>query len=669
MPRWLRYTLISVAAVAGIAAAVVAVVVNTVDLERYARLATEHVRRATGRELAVNGKLSVGVFPRLRIAADDVTFANAPWGSRKDMARIKRVEGELSLLALLRGRVEVARLELVQPDVLLETNAKGVGNWVFDTKRDRAPDTDAEGGGPGLGIWALGIDDGTLAYRVPGRETTTLALKRVRLKERSVTAIDDVTLEAQFRGQAFTIRGSLGTLAAFLDKATDWPVDLVFETDGARASLAGRIDWRAKPLAIDADAKLEVRDAAGIGRLAGTPLDLPPLGVDMRLASSGGERRADPLRIAVGKTSAQGRVVVKTDGPRPFLTAELESPELDLSHDAKRRAAPKGGRIFSDAPFPLDALRALDGQAAIAIERLVLPNRVPLEKVNVHASLKAGRLEAQPLSALAGGGTVNGSLVLDAGAGRSPALAVQLDARQVQLERIAKAMGHGGSLTGGNADAAISLRGPGDSMRRFMGGANGELRLAVGPARVTGVALDAGGDALTRVLDSVNPSRRTDPYTEVRCVAARLPVRDGIATSQRSMAFETSRIDVVVAGTINFRNETLDLAIRPTVKEGLGVGVANLAELVKVTGTLTDPAVGLDTIASAKAALSVGGAVLTGGLSLLGQRFLDSRENDPHPCRTALAGGVPATPQQSTPAARTAPQQDGVMGAIRRLFN
>jgi hypothetical protein len=207
-------------------------------------------------------------------------------------------------------------------------------------------------------------------------------------------------------------------------------------------------------------------------------------------------------------------------------------------------------------------------------------------------------------------------------------------------------MGHGGSLTGGNADAAISLRGPGDSMRRFMGGANGELRLAVGPARVTGVALDAGGDALTRVLDSVNPSRRTDPYTEVRCVAARLPVRDGIATSQRSMAFETSRIDVVVAGTINFRNETLDLAIRPTVKEGLGVGIA-----------------------SAKAALSVGGAVLTGGLSLLGQRFLDSRENDPHPCRTALAGGVPATPQQSTPAARTAPQQDGVMGAIRRLFN
>jgi hypothetical protein len=91
-------------------------------------------------------------------------------------------------------------------------------------------------------------------------------------------------------------------------------------------------------------------------------------------------------------------------------------------------------------------------------------------------------------------------------------------------------------------------------------------------------------------------------------------------------------------------------------------------DLVRVTGTLASPSVGVDTLGSAKAALTVGSAVMTGGLSLLGQSLLSKTTADPHPCQTALAGGTP--PRTAPPAAQGTPNEDegGVLGSIRRLF-
>jgi hypothetical protein len=124
---------------------------------------------------------------------------------------------------------------------------------------------------------------------------------------------------------------------------------------------------------------------------------------------------------------------------------------------------------------------------------------------------------------------------------------------------------------------------------------------------------------------------------------------------------------MVAAGTINLRNETLDLALRPNVKEGLGIGAASLAELVRVTGTLSNPSVGIDTLGSARAALSVGGAIMTGGLSLLGEAALRKGTADPQPCQTALAGGTASRAAQGD--AKPAQQDEGgVLGSIRRLF-
>jgi uncharacterized protein involved in outer membrane biogenesis len=360
-------------------------------------------------------------------------------------------------------------------------------------------------------------------------------------------------------------------------------------------------------------------------------------------------------------------------GERPRVTASLRSGHLDLAiaspetrKAAGRRSSRGDGRVFSDAPFPLDSLRSVDGDAEVAIDRLVLPSGLVADKVKAKAVLRSGRLEVEPLAATVGGGAVDGRVALDAARGNAPRLAVRLAGARMSMEQIAAAAGHSDTVRGGTLDVAIRLNGSGESMRRFMASSGGEIRAVVtGPMRISGAALDFGGDALTKIADSVNPYRRADKSTVTECMVVRLPVRDGIATANRTIAAETNRLDVVAAGSIDFRTEALDLAIRPTVKEGIGLGAASLAELVKVEGTLANPSIGIDTLGSARAALSIGGAIATGGLSLLGESILKKQTADPHPCRTALAGGVP--PAQ--PAGQEKKQEGGgLFDPIRRLF-
>jgi len=633
LPRWLKYTLVGFAALLAVAAIAVAVVVQTIDVDRYARLAIAEVKTLTGRELAIRGDLKISVFPRLAVRAEDVSFANAAGGSRPEMVKAKRVDGAVALLPLLRRKVEITRLAVTDLDVLLEKDAKGVGNWVL---KPPAPGTGSQPAGKPdfeFDVAELVVDRGNLAWRNgASKESFRLAVRRLRLKERALSTDRDVELDAAFRDQPFAVKGRIGRILDLIAKASDWPVDVVATTDGASATAKGSIDWSAALPALDLALKAELKHSAGVAKLAGMPLDVPmPATLTAKFTSGRGEQVADPLKLTLGKSTVEGRASLKTNGARPFLSAKLSSPEIDLAQANGAKREPRSGRVFSDAPFPLEALHKFDADAELAVGRLVLRNKLPLEALKARAVLKAGRLELQPVTATVGGGPVTGRLVLDASRPKAPTLALALDGKGISMERIAAATGNAGSVTGGATDIAIHLDGPGESAARFVGGANGEVRLVMGPARASGAALDAGGGAISSILDKVNPFRRTDPYTDLRCAVVRLPVRDGIASSHRTIAYETAKVNMVMAGTINLRTEGLDLAIRPNVKEGIGIGAGALSELVRVTGTLSDPSVGIDTLGSARAALSVGGAILTAGLSLLGEAAYSKVTADPHP--------------------------------------
>lgn len=160
---------------AGLAAAVF-----FVDVNRFKPVIQESFRKATGREMTIAGDLRLRTGLRPVLAAEDVRIANAGWGSRPELALIRRLEARVSLLPLLQRRIEILRLALIEPDILLEIDPSGASNLTLPPKvgpprapsgvpSDRAPDPPAF-----LAIRHLDIRNGRIAFR-DGRTGTTHA--------------------------------------------------------------------------------------------------------------------------------------------------------------------------------------------------------------------------------------------------------------------------------------------------------------------------------------------------------------------------------------------------------------------------------------------------------------------------------------------------------------
>ena len=74
------------------------IVLSSYDFNNLKPTITEAVRDATGRELTLGGdiELKIGLIPVLVV--EDVRFQNASWGSRPEMAKIKRFELQVALI-------------------------------------------------------------------------------------------------------------------------------------------------------------------------------------------------------------------------------------------------------------------------------------------------------------------------------------------------------------------------------------------------------------------------------------------------------------------------------------------------------------------------------------------------------------------------------------------
>ena len=132
MNKAIKWGLIVLVGIVVSAAAAVYFVLTGYDYNALKPRISAAVQDATGRDLVIGGDidLSVGLTPSLVLS--DIRFSNAPWGSRAQLATVKRFEVQVALAPLLKKNIEVKKFILVEPDILVETDASGKLNVVFD---------------------------------------------------------------------------------------------------------------------------------------------------------------------------------------------------------------------------------------------------------------------------------------------------------------------------------------------------------------------------------------------------------------------------------------------------------------------------------------------------------------------------------------------------------
>jgi uncharacterized protein involved in outer membrane biogenesis len=554
------------------------IVLATFDVDQYKGQIEAQAKAATGREVTIGDiDLSVSLTPA--IVLTDVKVANAAWGSRPEMVILPRIEVHTELIPLLLGTINLTTITAENPDILLEVDKQGRGNWVFDVA-------------PGGSSTPLNVSD--------------VSVSGLKLGYRDAQSGGSADVAA--KAIAVAITGALQDMDIRTFHTSGVTVD--YKTSGAPLAVA--ID----ELSLDNAGKFTLA-----GNVSGQPLKLN--GTLAPIAVLVAMDKAFPAKVemeALG-LKATSDVVIEMVKGRPVAKGAIVIPEIDLSKFAPASAtestAPDDGRVFSADPLPWDMIGANDADVKISIGKVITTSGLALTDVSLPVKASGGRLTAAPLSFAVAGGTISGDAILNAG---EKSVVLKAQGKGFTAAEIATTFGKDALIAQGPIDLSLNVRGAGLSLRDVMAALDGSLIIGMGESRIRNEALNVpGATALLQVLDIANPFADNDAYTAARCGVVNFQIIDGVAHTNQGVALVTDKMSLTSTGQVDLRSEQIALNVRAQEATGIAGGLGQLAQAVKVAGSLAAPSVAIDQAGLVQSVTGLGGALAKGGGSGLGE--------------------------------------------------
>jgi uncharacterized protein involved in outer membrane biogenesis len=619
------------AALAAAVAVAVYATLSSLSFEDLRDLAQSEAKSLTGRELVIAGPIDLKISLKPEIVLEDVTFANASWGSRPAMIELKRFELQVALWPLLTGDIQVQRLTLIEPDILLETDESGRGNWAI------GEDGGASGGGaPNLPTFAQAeIEGGSLTYR-DGASGDTLSLDLTRLQAQAGDRpeLRQLELEGRYGGAPFSLAGSAGSLKTFY--AGHFPVEFTGTAGGAKFQVSGTIEQPAIGQGLDLKVSAKGQSLAGLSPFVGQELPaLGPYDVSAHLVMAGETLELTGLSVALGGSDLAGALTVALTDPRPKIEGAFSANLLDLADfQAKDVSAGRQGGdfVFTEDPIDLAGLRAVDGRVALKAGRLRVEPRLELSDLDLSLDLTDGRLTLAPLTAGLAGGTLRVEAEVD-GAKETPRVTAKVQASDLDYGDLMTRYEVTDKLSG-TLDLNLDLQGQGNSARAIASTLNGQSEVISDGGRFDNTLLKVLGTGLSDILGPLLGGG--GDQARLNCLVSRFQIHDGLATS-RAMILDSESLTVAGGGTIDLKTERLDLQLDTSTRTP---SLASLAVPFDVTGTLASPQFLPDPVAAAtgvaNSAVSLVGTTVDELGALLGQSTSASG-NAENACLAALA--------------------------------
>jgi AsmA-like C-terminal region len=397
-------------------------------------------------------------------------------------------------------------------------------------------------------------------------------------------------------------------LADFLP-AEGLPVALRLAGGGPAEAVALRVEGDVGELRLEAQGTVDAPARRGGGTLTlrhpGAPRLLAPLigrGADAwlgqgsfaliaALGASAEGLTAEHLDLVAGalRTRGQGLALTLAGVPRPRLTGRILAERLPLPGAATLVGA-------RSEPLGLERLGRLDAELAVEAERLEIEGAPVVERASASLRLAAGNLRIEGAKARLGGGTLEGTLVVEAG-GSAPgggAAAVPRLALEAQAAEVALAAPLFGGLpldvAASRVQGALRLHAAGHSPAALAATLAGEMTLDLRDGRLLGYDLAAVTEAarlpglpeaeatLRGVL-----ARSGDGETPFERLELQARIEEGRVVLTRAVLTGGGGSGATAAGSADLARGTLDLVVSAAVMEG-----APPVDL-RLTGPAEDP--------------------------------------------------------------------------------
>lgn len=303
MNRFLKWLLLAFGALVLLLVALAVLAALLIDPNAYRAQLAALVEQQTGRELRIEGDMSLTFFPWLGLEIGRLELGNAPGFGPEPFAALDRAVVRVAVWPLLRGEVQVGTVVLHGLQANLGRNADGRSNWedltgpeAAPTPPEPAPDTRRLAA---LAIGGLDVRDARVQWddRLAGQRIT---LSDLRLESGAIAP-----------GEAFSVQ--LSTRFANTEPALDGQLELAAELTVDPAAQVYRITG------------LQTRTV-----LRGAPLPSDGLEIDLGATSLVADLSADTaaldgLRLSTAGLVLEGQATARGLSAEPSVEGRLSS--------------------------------------------------------------------------------------------------------------------------------------------------------------------------------------------------------------------------------------------------------------------------------------------------------------------------------------------------------
>jgi len=584
-----------------LALVVVLAVVLFVVSERLLKAWIENtVSSRTGRELTIGG-FDIDWSLRPRVRATEVRFENADWAAAPEMASIAGLNLRLDLPALFSRKVVIYDLRLSQPQVWLERNAGGDGNWKFGDG-----DEEERGGEATLPeLHRLSIDEGQVRF-VEQQLDTDIQVAIAADPDAGRQQAVNVRGAGSYRGEPFELTAQGDSLLRLFEPDQGYRLQAAAAAADTSVRLEGEIFDPRALTASDLNLVMELAgpDPERLYRLTGLPLpSLPPYRIAGRVVRQGQKWTLSDFDGTVGDSDLHGNLSLALDGERPVLTAELTSEMLDLddlgplvgaapetkpgetaSPEQRQEAEARQeiDRILPQEEISIERVQVLDAAVQYSARR-VKSGKLPVDALEVRFTLEGGRMAFSPLKLGVGKGSIDGQLHLDT---TGEALEAKLNAelRRVDLVELLRAFEVADESFGTVAGKA-NLWMRGNSVAALLGSADGGLYLLMTGGQLDRLLVElAGLDAGEALMALMGDAPQSIP---IECAFLDLQARGGVFSLDTAIIDSTDTL-FLAGGAVDLGDEQIDVVLSPRPKDP---SLFAARSELRIQGPLGDPGV------------------------------------------------------------------------------
>ncbi len=472
MGRLLKLLAIFVGALVALLVLAALLIALLIDPNDYRDEIAQAVQESTGRELSIEGDLSLSVFPWIAIEMGRTQLGNAEGFGDEPFASFERASLSVRVIPLLfRRDVSVGTAELESLRVNLAVRADGRSNWQDISERaeaaaeleEQAPEVaDAAAGSKvrGFEVGSIAIADAQVVYD-NAQLGERYELSDFSLRTGSVSAGRPVDLRGgfSFTAQPNEISGRVD-LSATVEFASDAAsVSLTdFEISGsAEGELPLQFEFSAPAMSVMTedrvadigDMRLEFFDVvveasvepfsyadspqpkATIQVDAFSPRSLmQTLGIELpetadpdalerlmlsaNLAVTDSSMRMTGLELELDDTTFTGDLAVPRDSDGTY-ELDLVADSINVSRYMAPAAEAEQAEAGEELPIeiPVDLIRSFNARGSLRIAEAEL-GRLVFEDITLDVNSSNGQLRMHPISAQFLNGTYNGDIRIDA---------------------------------------------------------------------------------------------------------------------------------------------------------------------------------------------------------------------------------------------------------------